>query len=64
MSTPVKDKLSTDLKQVKEVGKLRSDRVRDIVRSAVAQVAAEFKEGSRDFRSIVKDVFSSAIADL
>jgi hypothetical protein len=64
MSTPVKDKLSTELKQVKEVGQLRSDRVRDIVRAAVAQVATEFKEGSRDFRSIVKDVFSSTIAGL
>lgn len=64
MSTPVKDKLSTDLKQVKEVGKLRRDRIRDIVRAAVAQVATEVKEGSRDFRTIVKDVFSSTIADL
>lgn len=64
MSTPVKDKLSTELKQVKEVGKLRRDRIRDIVRAAVAQVATEVKEGSRDFRTIVKDVFSSTIADL
>ncbi|PSB23980.1 histidine kinase [Stenomitos frigidus] len=64
MSTPVKDKLSTELKQVKEVGKLRSDRIRAILRAAVSQVTAEFKEGSGDFRSIVKDVFSSAITGL
>ncbi|MBW4470464.1 MAG: histidine kinase [Stenomitos rutilans HA7619-LM2] len=64
MSTPVKDKLSTELKQVKDVGKLRRDRIRDIVSAAIAQVTTEVKEGSRDFRAIVKDVFSSTIADL
>ncbi|MBW4580888.1 MAG: histidine kinase [Tildeniella nuda ZEHNDER 1965/U140] len=64
MSTPVKDKLATELKQVKEVGKVRSDRIREIVRAAISQVTAEFKEGSSDFRSSVKDVFSSAIAGL
>jgi len=49
---------------VKEVGKLRSDRVREIVRAAVAQIASEVKAGSSEFRSIVKDVFSSTIAGL
>lgn len=62
MSNSVKDKITTDLQQAREVGKLRSDRVREIVRSAVEQVASEFKTGSSELRNLVKDAISAALA--
>jgi len=64
MSSSIKDQIANDLKQVKETGQLRTERVREIVRSAVVQVASELKQGSGDVRSIVKDAISGAIAGL
>lgn len=62
MPSSIKDQIANDLKQVKETGQLRTERVREIVRSAVAQVASELKQGSGDIRSLVKDAISGAIA--
>lgn len=64
MSSPIKEQIANDLNQVKEVGQLRVERVREIVRSAVAQVTSEFKQGSGEIRSLVKDVISGAITGL
>lgn len=64
MASPIKDRITNDLKQVKETGQLRTERVREIVRSAVSQVVSELKQGSGDIRSIVKDAVSGAIAGL
>ncbi len=62
MATSVKEKITSDLKQVREVGKLRRDRIRDIVSAAASQIKLEVKEGSGEFRSLVKEVFAAAIA--
>ena len=64
MSNPVKEKISTDLKQAKEVGQLRTDRIREIVQAAVSQVASELKTGSSELRSLVRDAFTSAISGI
>lgn len=64
MSRPIKEQITTDLKQVKETGQLRAQRVREIVRSAVSQVTSEFKAGSGEIRTVVKDAISAAIASL
>jgi hypothetical protein len=56
MSNSVKEKISTDLKQVQEVGKARSHRIREIVQTAVFQIFSEVKSGSGDIRAIVQDV--------
>lgn len=64
MARPIKEQITTDLKQVKETGQLRAERVREIVRSAVSQVASEFKVGSSEIRTVVKDAISAAIASL
>jgi len=64
MPSSIKDQITNDLKQVKETGQLRAERVREIVRSAVAQVASEFKQGSGDIRSLVKDAISGTITGL
>lgn len=64
MVNPIKDQITNDLKKVKETGQLRTERVREIVRSSVAQVVSEVKQGSTEVRSIVKDAISGAIAGL
>jgi phage-related protein len=64
MPRSVKEQITTDLKQVKETGQLRAERVREIVRSAVSQVTSELKAGSSEIRTVVKDAISAAIAGL
>jgi myosin heavy subunit len=60
----IKDKLTEDLDQAKEVGKLRSDRIREIITAAFSQLQAEIKEGSGDLRPLAKDAFAAVIATL
>ena len=60
----IKERITTDLNKAKEVGQLRSERVREIVQSAVFQMVSEFKSGSSDIRLIVKDAVSAAIENL
>mgnify|MGYP002777405174 CR=1 FL=1 len=61
MQHSTKERLVAELQQVKEVGQQRAARLREIVRSAAVQLTSEFKEGSGDFRVLVKDLFSHAI---
>ncbi|WP_202924767.1 histidine kinase [Myxacorys almedinensis] len=64
MANLVKDRISSDLKQVKEVGQLRRDRIRDIIQGAISQVMLEVKGGTGEVRSLVKDAFSSAVESI
>lgn len=66
LATPdsLKARITTDLNQAKEIGQLRSDRVREIVSSAVFQVASEFNSVSSDIRLVVKDAVSAVIENL
>jgi hypothetical protein len=64
MANNIKEQIQADLQQAKATGQLRSERVREIVRSAVAQVASELKEGSVEIRSLVKDAVSTVIENL
>ena len=61
MSESIKTKITTDLEKAKQEGKLRTERIREIVQSAVAQTASEFKEGSGEIRSIVQEAISTVI---
>lgn len=58
MADPLKDQLKTDLQKAKEEGKLRADRIREIVQSAVSQANSELKEGSTEVRSLAKEVIA------
>jgi hypothetical protein len=62
MADSVKDKVAEDLKLAKDAGKVRSDRVREIIATAVAQVRQELKQGSGEIRPLVKEAFTAAIA--
>lgn len=64
MANPVKDRITADLQKAKEEGKLRGDRLREIVQAAVAQAGSELKEGSTEFRVVVKDIFAAVVEAL
>ncbi len=64
MPNSIKTKITDDLQKAKEEGKLRSEKIREIVQTAVAQGVTEFKEGSGEIRSIIKDAVSTVIDNL
>jgi hypothetical protein len=64
MPNSIKDQVTRDLKQAKEAGQLRTERVREIVKAAVSQVVSELKEGSYEIRTVVKDAISAVISGL
>jgi len=64
MLSQLKGHITTDLKQAKEAGQMRAERIREIVQSAVSQAAAEFKLGSSDIFLIVKNAISAVSENL
>ncbi|MEM9926681.1 MAG: histidine kinase [Cyanobacteria bacterium P01_D01_bin.50] len=64
MADNIKEQIKNDLQQVKETGQQRIDRIREIVRLAVGGVVSEFKEGSVEVRSLVKDAVSAVAENL
>lgn len=61
MSDSIKDKISTDLQRIKEEGSSRTDKIRQIVRSAVSEAVGELKGGSTEIRTVVKDAVSAVL---
>jgi cytochrome c556 len=55
----VKERISEDLQKAKAEGSLRAGRIRDIVRTAVAQAVVELKAGSSEIGTIVKDAIGT-----
>lgn len=64
MSNSLKERITTDLQQVKEKGGVRAERIREIVKTAVSEAMIEFKEGSGEIRQIVNDAVSTVIENL
>lgn len=61
MSNPIKTQITEDLQKAKEEGKVRSERIREIVKSAVSQATSELKEGSGEIRLIIKEAVATVI---
>ncbi|MTJ06215.1 histidine kinase [Anabaena sp. UHCC 0204] len=64
MNKNVKEQIQVDLRQAKETGQLKAERIREIVKSAVSQVGSEFQEGSHELRNLVNDAVSTVIENL
>jgi predicted Zn-dependent protease with MMP-like domain len=64
MNNPIKTQITEELQKAKEEGKVRSERIREIVKSAVSQATSELKEGSGEIRLIIKDAVSTVIDNL
>jgi hypothetical protein len=61
MASNIKEQIKADLDLAKETGQQRVERVREIVKNAVSQVGSELKEGSSDFRLLVREAVSAVI---
>jgi len=57
----IKEQITTDLQKAKEEGKLRSERIKEIVQSAVSQATSEVQEGSTEVRFIIKEAVTTVI---
>lgn len=64
MPESVKNRLTNDLQKAREEGRLRSDRIREIVQSAVSAAISELKGGSSEIRTIVKDAVSTVVEEV
>ena len=62
MNKNIKEQIQLDLRQAKETGQLKSERIREIVKSAVSQVSSEFQEGSHELSNFVNDAVSTVVA--
>ena len=63
MTESRKDKIVSSLQQAKETGELKTEKIREIVRTAVSEAVTEVKEGSAEINDLVKDAIS-AVVDL
>lgn len=61
MADSIKDKISQDLNKAQSEGKLRSERIREIVKSAISELGSEFKAGSQEIRGVVKEVVGTVL---
>lgn len=64
MTQSIKEKVKSELQQAQSASQSRAERIRDIVRSAITQVAAELKLGSSEVRSSVKDAIAAVVETL
>lgn len=63
-TSPQVEQIKTELRKAQQEGQLRSERIREIVRTAIAQSATELKQGSGEIRSIVKGTLAAVIDSL
>jgi hypothetical protein len=61
MSDVVKEKIAAEFKKAKEEGSLRTDRIREIVKVAVAEAVGEVKAGSAEIRGIAGSAIAAVI---
>ncbi|QYO63285.1 hypothetical protein [Leptolyngbya sp. 7M] len=72
MTSPLEEKqthqqieqIKTDLRKAQQEGQLRTERIREIVRDAVAQVAGEVKQGSGEIQVLAKEALNVVIETL
>jgi hypothetical protein len=58
------EQIKADLRKAQQEGHLRSERIREIVRTAIAQSATELKQGSGEIRSIVKGTLAAVLESI
>jgi hypothetical protein len=57
----IKERITKDLEQVKEKGTARTQKIREIVQSAVGDAVSEIKDGSLEVRTIAQDAVTAVI---
>jgi phage-related protein len=61
---PQLEQIRADLRKAQQEGQLRTDRVREIVKTATAQAVGEIKQGSSEIRSIAKEALAIVVESL
>ncbi|MCC0177140.1 histidine kinase [Waterburya agarophytonicola K14] len=56
-----KDKIITNLQQAKQTGQLKTENIREIVKSAVSEAASEVKEGRTEITSLVQEAIAAVV---
>lgn len=64
MAKSLKERIADDLKQAQQEGSLRTEKIREIVKTAIKQTITEFKGGSREIRPLLKDIMVAIIETL
>lgn len=59
MSDSRKERIISDLQQAKQTGELKTEKIRAIVKNAIAQTISEYKEGRSEIVNLVQDAISA-----
>jgi polyhydroxyalkanoate synthesis regulator phasin len=59
MSESRKERIIADLQQAKQTGELKTEKIRSIVKNAIAQTISEYKEGRIEIVNLVQDAIAA-----
>ncbi|MEO1673678.1 MAG: histidine kinase [Cyanobacteria bacterium J06631_2] len=59
MSDSQKERIVADLQQAKETGTLKTEKIREIIKNAIAEAVSEVKSGRSEITSLVQDAISA-----
>ena len=59
MSESTKERIVADLQQAKQTGQLKTEKIREIIKNAVAEAVSEVKEGRSEITSLVQDAIAA-----
>ncbi len=61
MSNSTKEKIISNLQQARQTGELKSEKIKEIIRTAIAEAVSEVKEGREETSNLVKDAVSAVV---
>ncbi len=61
MNESRKDKIINNLRQAKQTGELKTETIKDIVRTAISEAASEVKEGREEISSLIRDAIAAVV---
>lgn len=56
-----KEKIINNLQQAKRAGQLKTENIRDIVKTAVSEAVSEFKEGRAEISSLIQEAIAAVV---
>jgi hypothetical protein len=56
-----KERIVADLQQAKQTGELKSEKIREIVKNAIAQMTDELQEGRSEIVSLIRDAIEAVV---
>lgn len=59
MSDSQKERIIADLQQAKEAGTLKTEKIREIIKKAIAEAVSEVKSGRTEINSLVRDAIAA-----